>query len=438
MKTPNKKSLTTIQKKYAAQLRQISQEIVKLQNPIRILNAIRWPARVDEFLLKNHFKIMPSFHARDYEGIHLGFDPTLRGEKFIELARQVSKKFGPKDKVGHILLKTCEEYALVCEMLIHRGTANFGDISKKLYGSAHDKFHDDKVTVKDLSFLLKEILGKTDLEYFEEDLDKKNLTAKKAAGILNDRFSSYFKSHQVYCEASDEMVADAAAGNRRVLLNSRIRFSHRDVNLLEVHEGWAHIGTTLNGRLQPYAKWLAKGAPRVTSTQEGLALMMEIFTFRATPKRTQRILDRLYGIYLVEQGANIIELAGYYKDLGYEDEAVLYNIRRIFRGASFEGGYPFTKDLSYAKGFVENYNFIRSMIAQGKPDLIPFLFVGKLHVADIPALYDLYEEGLLKKPRYLPSMFADLNGLAVWMSYSNFFNQLNLGKIKDKFKKMLI
>jgi hypothetical protein len=53
------------------------------------------------------------------------------------------------------------------------------------------------------------------------------------------------------------------------------------VDIYEVHEGWVHVGTTLNGRSQPVCEFLSIGPPRCAATQEGLAVIMEIFTFRS-------------------------------------------------------------------------------------------------------------------------------------------------------------
>jgi len=49
-------------------------------------------------------------------------------------------------------------------------------------------------------------------------------------------------------------------------------FSKRDLDIFEVHEGWVHLGTTINGHNQSYAKWLAKGPPNSTIAQEGWQL----------------------------------------------------------------------------------------------------------------------------------------------------------------------
>lgn len=215
-------------------------------------------------------------------------------------------------------------------------------------------------------------------------------------------------------------------------------FARRDLDIFEVHEGWVHLGTTLNGLDQPYAKWLSKGAPASTITQEGLAVTMELFNFALFPKRAKRLNDRLIACQMVESGANLLELIGFFRDKGQGDQQAIRNAGRIFRGASLEGGSPFTKDIAYLKGFVMIYNFMRSAIREGKMDLIPFLFAGKATLEDLPVLHQYHQEGVISLPKYLPPQIRDLNGVAIWMTFSSFLNHMKLEDImKEESKKAL-
>ena len=42
----------------------------------------------------------------------------------------------------------------------------------------------------------------------------------------------------------------------------------------------------------------------------------------------------------------------------------------------------------------------------------------------------------LRAPRYLPPMFKDLNGLAMWMAYSTFFARLGTAEIAGYYGKL--
>ena len=95
---------------------------------------------------------------------------------------------------------------------------------------------------------------------------------------------------------------------------------------------------------------------------------------------------------------------------------------------------PFSKDIAYLKGFVMIYNFMRTTIKEGRADLIPFLFAGKVTLEDLPVLYDYHKEGVITLPKYLPPQIRDLNGLAIWMAFSNFLNRMKLEDIMQEKK----
>jgi uncharacterized protein (TIGR02421 family) len=320
-------------------------------------------------------------------------------------------------------------------MILNRGTKKFWEYSRKLYGSPKDRFFSDKNTILELGQMLYSILGKIDDSALGKPFPE-NIEAEKVVSALNERFKGYFHDDPVRAKISDGIIADASAGSDFVKIKQGAMFSTRDIDILEVHEGWVHVGTTQNGNNQHVAKWLSKGPPRVAATQEGLAVIMEIFTFRSYPRRARSINDRILGIDKVEDGANLLELLEFYRTEGYSEDDSISNAMRCFRGGMIEGGAPFTKDISYCKGFIENYNFMRAAIRSGHPELIPFLFTGKLHVDDVPLLYQKHKEGIIDAPRYLPPQFSDLNGVAVWMSFSSFLNQVDLKRIQEHYDKL--
>ncbi|MFP3526276.1 DUF1704 domain-containing protein, partial [Pantoea sp. SIMBA_072] len=73
------------------------------------------------------------------------------------------------------------------------------------------------------------------------------------------------------------------------------------------------------------------------------------------------------------------------------------NASRVFRG-SVPNGLPFTKDLSYLKGFIMVYNYIQLAVKKGKLEQIPLLFCGKTTLEDMRTLRQLVEEGLVAPP----------------------------------------
>ncbi len=420
---------------YKELVAQLASRIVEAQRPIRVLQAIRWDNSIEEQFLKSKGKELPKADAAYYATVDLGFDPVAKAEEFEQIARDIDKEMGEADALGQIMTTTALEYRSTVQMLAARGTPTFYGYSRKLYGSPKDKFPDGKLTVRDLGHKLYGILTNVD----DDALGPRNertIGAQECAERLNERLSSYFSDTTVRVSADDSIVADAAAGNDYVKVRTGARFSERDIDVLEVHEGWVHVATSLNGQLQPVAKWLSKGPPRTTSVQEGLAALLEIFTFRTYPRRARRLNDRVLAVDKAEDGASFLDVFEWFRTEGYEEDECFHSARRIFRGGVIEGGGPFTKDACYCKGIVLNYAFIRSAIQHNRADLIPFLFVGKVAHEDVPVLAQRVHDGVVRPPRYIPPMFRDLNGLAIWMAYSAFFSQLESETLADHYAKL--
>lgn len=415
---------------------QIATRIVDAQRPIRVLQAVRWDHSIEEEFRKSRFREMPKVDVDYYTAQDLGFDTREKAAEFEEIARDIDKELGESDAIGAILTSTALEYRDVVRMLGARGTKGFYAFSRKLYGSPKDKFPDGKTSLRELGHVLYEILTNIDETLLGQSYER-NIDAADAAADLNQRFASYFGEHTaVRVEVDDMLLSDAAAGSDYVKVRSGAKFSARDIDILEVHEGWVHVATSLNGQAQTVAKWLAKGPPRTTTVQEGLAALCEIFTFRTYPRRARRLNDRVLAVDKAEDGASFLEVFEWFRTEGYDEEECFHNTRRIFRGGVMEGGAPFTKDACYCKGIVLNYAFIRSAIQHNRVDLIPYLFVGKVAHEDVPVLARRVNDGVVRPPRYLPPMFRDLNGLAIWMAYSTFFTRLGGDAISDYYTKL--
>jgi uncharacterized protein (TIGR02421 family) len=415
-------------------------QIVEAQRPIRVLQALRWEDGVQEQFLGAKQREMPRIDAAYYEKVDLGFDPRTKAEEFECIARDIDRELGRDDDIGQVMLTTALEYRDVVSMLSARGTPGFYTWSRKLYGSPKDKFPDGRSTVRDLGRLLYGLL--TNVDEWSRRLQTtppeyaRTIDAGEAAKQLGERLAVFFGDTRVRVEADDGILADAAAGSDYVKVRNGARFSPRDVDILEVHEGWVHVATSLNGQAQPVAKWLAKGPPRTTAVQEGLAALLEMFTFCTYPRRARRLNDRVLAVDKAEDGATFLDVFEWFRTEGYEDDECFNNTRRVFRGGVISGGAPFTKDACYCKGIVLNYAFIRSAIQHDRMDLLPLLFVGKVAHEDVPVLARRVADGVVKPPRYLPPMFRDLNGLAIWMAYSTFFSQLGGEAIAEHYARV--
>jgi uncharacterized protein (TIGR02421 family) len=418
---------------------QLAGRIVEAQRPIRVLQALRWEDDVEHQFLKSKQRELPKIDAEYYGRIDLGFDPKDKLGEFEQIARDIDRELGESDAIGQIMMTTALEYGDVVRMLAARGTPSFYAWSRKLYGSPKDKFPDGHTTVRALGQRLYGLL--TGLDVWQPGTATaeyaRNVDATEAARILGERLAVFFGDTRVSVQAQDGILADAAAGSDYVKIRSGATFSRSDVDILEAHEGWVHVATSLNGQAQPVARWLAKGPPRTTAVQEGLAALVEIFTFRSTPRRAKKLNDRILAVDKAEDGASFLDVYEWYRTEGYDEAECFQNARRVFRGGLLEGGAPFTKDACYCKGIVLNYAFMRAAIHLDRAQLIPFLFVGKIAHEDVPVLYAHVTDGIVKPPPFLPPIFEDMNGLAIWICYSSFFSRLGGTAIAEHYTKML-
>ncbi|MBL0951200.1 MAG: DUF1704 domain-containing protein, partial [Pseudomonas sp.] len=308
-------------------------------------------------------------------------------------------------------------------------------ISQELYGAASDAFHAGDPTLADLGLMLPDYLNNIAARGDLED-EPKILGASDAVSILQQRLAGVFGDDTIRVFESDGILADAAAGADYIKIRSDARFNERDVKALEVHEGLVHVGTTLNGLNQPICTFLAKGPPSSTVTQEGLAILMEVIAFASYPTRLRKLTNRTRAIHMAEEGADFLEVFEFFREQGYGLEGSYSNASRVFRG-SLPNGLPFTKDLSYLKGFILIYNYIQLAVRKGKLEQIPLLFCGKTTLEDMRTLRKLVDEGLVLPPKYLPPQFQDMNALSAWMCFSNFLNHLSLDRIEADYANIL-
>lgn len=399
----------------------LSKRIVLAQQPIRILNCIKWPNQVLDEFRRGGYRELPRI---SYNQGDLGYDPDLKKRELLELEQDILRELGDNDPIAQIMESTAREYRLVVEMLEARGTPRFYELSKQLYGSASDIFTDGATTVSDVAHDMYGILTQMD-DRLLGPIPERNITAEQAVIALNTRLAMVFGDDAVRVIVDDGIAADAAAGSDYVKVRAGARFSSEDLRILEVHEGWAHLGTSLNGQRQPVACWLAKGPPRTAATQEGLAALLEVLTFASHPARAHRLNNRVLAVEKAEAGANFQEVFDWFRTEGYDEETCFWNTQRVFRGGTLTGSAPFTKDIVYMKGIVANYNFLHAAIQQGRPELIRWLFVGKVALEDIPVLEARAHEGIVRAPKYVPDIFQDLRGLAIWLSISTFWSRLN-------------
>jgi uncharacterized protein (TIGR02421 family) len=425
----SRRPLTT----YESMIRALSDRLVEAQRPIRVLDAIQWDDEIERDFFARGGRELPRVTPEHYQSRPLPFDPEAKLHELHGIERDLRRQLGEFNAPGQIMSRMCQEYREVVHLLTHRGSRAFGEISERLYGSSSDSFHAGEPNLADLGHMMSDVLDNLthDTIFGPEEA---TLSAAETVDDLSARLAGYFRDPAaVRVKLSDGIVADAAAGSDYLKVRGDARFTPRQVRLLEVHEGWVHLGTTLNGLNQPVCTFLSKGPPSSTITQEGLAVLTEIFAFASNPGRVRRLTNRIEGVAMAEAGANFLEVHRYFLNEGYDPRESYQHTMRIFRGSLPEGCGPFTKDLCYSKGFVLIYNYIRLAVSRGMIRRVPLLFCGKTTLGDIKVLAQLVDEGLVVPPRFVPPQFADLHALSAWMCYANFLNRLSLKRIEEDY-----
>ncbi len=416
---------------YETLVRTLSDLLVEAQRPVRILDAVKWDDGVEKAFLASGCQRLPPVTRDYYQSRPLPYDPAAKLREFEDLERDVVRRLGDEGP-GQILRRMCREYADVMRLLAARGTPEFAEVSRRLYGSSSDSVHGDEPSLIEFA---RTMSGMLDVLAHEPAVaaEEGTLDARQAVDLLQARLGSYFGDPAPRVKLSDGIVADAAAGCDYIKVRGDARFTPRQVRLLEVHEGWVHLGTTLNGQSQPVCTFLGKGPPSATLTQEGLAVITEVLAFASHPGRLRRLTDRIQGVAMAEDGADFLEVYRYFLEVGYPPRESYQNGMRVFRGSLPAGCGPFTKDLCYSKGFVLVYNFIRMAVRRGQVGRVPLLFCGKTTLADLKTLAHLADEGLVAPPRFVPPPFADLHALSAWMCYANFLDRLSLQRLEQEY-----
>ena len=417
-------------------IRSLSKRIIDAQRKIHILDHIKWDDSIKERFFAKNATELPLVDEEYYKNRPLPFNVLDKIHEFRKIIRDTQNQLGEYSAITRLIKRQCEEYILAVRMLEARGTPVFVELSAELYGSSDDVFYPNGPKLCEMGAVLFDILTTLNVQ-LETEADIERYDAKEAQAILQDKMNEFFTEHPVKVIVHDDMVADAAAGAESITLSSKAKFSDRELRYLEVHEGWVHVGTTLNGSLQPYCTFLSKGAPSCSVIQEGLAVLTEIVSFASSPLRLRKLTNRVIGIDKVSQGANFIEVYKYYLSCGISEDDSYNRTTRVFRGSTPTGG-AFTKDLSYAKGLVLIYTFIEFVITNKRIDVVPLLFSGKIMLDDIPLLLELKAENILKDPIYLPPQFRDLSALSVWMSLSLYINKFDMSMINHNLRFLLV
>jgi len=154
-------------------------------------------------------------------------------------------------------------------------------------------------------------------------------------------------------------------------------------------------------------------------------------------ERLRRLADRTIAIKMAVDGADFLQVYAFFLERTGAGIQAFENTRRVFRGGVVSGGAPFTKDIVYLDGLIRVHNFLRTLVSQGRPDCLPLMFCGKLDLEDIPVLAELSQEGICRRPQYLPRWASDMRFLLSYLAYSAFLNTINLQAVGSHYEQLL-
>ncbi|WP_257387027.1 flavohemoglobin expression-modulating QEGLA motif protein [Tahibacter caeni] len=388
---------------------------------IRLLQVVSWPASAQQRFLNNWQRGFHSLPEVRYE------PPDLR-EEAEELAAIV-READAGHPVGDYLRRSAESWRIATELLQSVGTEAVTGHSIRLYGQPGERLPGSEQTNLDAARHFIGLAGELDQEILASDADY-CIPAETLQADLQAQLDGFFHSHKIQVEIDPDLIAKAAAGPTRIRLRSATCFTEYDRHQLLEHEAFVHSLTGLNGREQPHLKSLGRSSPRVTATQEGLAVFAELMSGSIDIERMKRISLRIVAIDMALCGADFIDVFKYFLDAGQTEADSFSSAQRVFRGVPVQGGAAFTKDNVYLHGLLTVHTFFRWTLKNRRLNLSRALFAGKMALHDVIALEPYFASGYIAEPLYLPPWVQRANGLAGMLAFSLFANHIRIAAVE--------
>ena len=403
--------------RYAA----LDQRLLAAVRPIRILPTVAWPASLESRMIgefsAGRFSLPQVTYAR----------PDLAAAR-AELAA-IERESGHADPLGDYLCRSAESWRIAAEMLEAVGTAGVTAPSIVLYGHPGDLIPGSSRSNLDAAHYFVDLADELGADLLADDVAD-DIPAETLRADLAQALDGFFGPGVIAVEVDDELTAKAAAGATRIRLRGGTAFSEYDRHQLLAHEAYVHSLTALNGRAQPLLASLARTSPRVTATQEGLAVFAELMSGAIDISRLKRISLRILAIDMALRGADFVEVYRFFLERGQTAADSFHSAQRVFRGVPPTGGAAFAKDNVYLAGLLAVHTFFRWALKQRRLDLLRYLFAGKLALHDVVTLAPHFDSGAIVPPRWLPPWMQHVHGLAGKLAFSLFVNRIHMGRVQ--------
>ena len=400
---------------------ELDRRLVAATRGTRLLQAVSWPASIE----MDFVAAWKAGTARLPEITYPKFDFAETREALLGISIAAE----PGHPLGDYIRRTAQSWRIATELLDAIGTPAVTEHSAHLFGKPSDLVPGAKLTNVDAArhfiVLADEFMSKGAINETPEWIEADQLRVE-----LQQQLDAFFGADVVRVETDPELIAKAAAGATRIRLRSATSFTSYDRQQLVEHEAFVHSLTALNGREQPHLKSLARNSPRITATQEGLAVFAELMSGSIDIERMKRISLRIIGIDMALKGADFIEVFRFFLDAGQSETDSFASAQRVFRGAPLNGGTAFTKDTVYLHGLLSVHTFFRWAFKNRKVGMCRNLFAGKLTLHDVVSLMPYFDNGYIAPPKYLPPWMQHANGLAGTLAFSLFANQIRLDRVE--------
>lgn len=343
-------------------------KLAKHMDTLIYINPLNIKSEKKTFFQKK-FKYTPNFRYRQ-----LREDPYSFREKIYSLP--VSAIQDPVLK--SIYRQVIDSYANKIELITNIGKHKFLYNSLRYYGEPTQK------DINNATYLL-HTSSDPDMVYAKELID-----ADAAKEYFIQALDEYGISFAV--NISRKLVAKAMVDNskKQILLNSNLQITKQELDALINHELGVHTVTTMNSQLQRL-RVFGLGTPGNTHTQEGLAILSEYLSGNLSINRLKELSLRAIAVKLMLNGATFTEtFENLVNKYGADHDHAFTISSRIYRGGGF------TKDFLYLQGFRN----VLSTYLDGNN--IEVLFIGKTSLQSLSEISNLYERGIVVKPKYLP------------------------------------
>jgi uncharacterized protein (TIGR02421 family) len=412
----------------------LDQRLLAAVRGIHILSTVAWPASLESRMIEAYGKGRFALPEVSY------VQPDLSSAR-TELASIEAAAGGsdPHDvaPLGDYLRRTAESWRIAAEMLESVGTAGVTAPSITLYGRPQDPIPGSQRSNLDAARYFVELSDELGADLLADD-SSRDIPADVLRDDLAATLDRFFGNGVISVEVDPELTAKAAAGATRIRLRGGTSFSEYDRHQLLAHEAFVHSLTALNGRRQPLLTSLARTSPRVTATQEGLAVFAELMSGAIDITRLKRISLRILAIDMALNGADFVEVYKYFSACGQSPADSFHSAQRVFRGVPLTGGAAFAKDNVYLAGLLTVHTFFRWAMKERRMDLLRHLFAGKLALHDVIALQPHFESGAILPPRWLPPWMQHVHGLAGKLAFSVFINGIQMNRVQgDKLSSSL-